>query len=84
MKVPVYHGHWLKDSHQFVYADVDSNNPDPDKRYMAVMLYDADLKQSRAIADKLPESAYVMGASTDGKWVYLTSRDDLTKSEGDK
>jgi hypothetical protein len=67
---------WINGTHLMVghkYEDV----PDGVAPQESITLFDADTQKRWAIAEHLPGGTWVIGSSSDGKWIYLTTNADL-------
>lgn len=68
-------GVWIPGTHQLAFVKWD----EADARTKSLYLYDADLREERLLAAGLPWNLELLGASPDGKWVYVASNGELGK-----
>ncbi|MGE5701960.1 MAG: hypothetical protein ACM32O_05485, partial [Clostridia bacterium] len=75
----VHDGTWLNGTHQFVYIAFDHQSTEDTPYKAMIHLYDADTKKVRVIAEKLFSDTSLVGASKDGQWIYVQSKENLKK-----
>lgn len=69
-------GLWLPGTHLFVYAKLEGGTEGTPST-QSIHLFDADRKQDSELFAGLPADLKVIGASGDGKWIYVESGKEL-------
>lgn len=69
------HNSWLKGTHKLAVIEYDQK--DPKKPYNYLALYDADTRKRDRIIERLPDGTNLVGVSSDGKWIYLQTSEQL-------
>jgi hypothetical protein len=72
--VPAY---WLNSMHSFVYAEMGQTSAQTAYSEMMISVYDVDRKLSRKVTKLTAVNAQILGGSSDGQWIYISSSDDL-------
>lgn len=68
-------GVWIPRTHQFAYVRREAGGA----HTQSLHLYDADRREERLLAAGLPRSLEVIGASEDGKWLYVRTEHELVE-----
>lgn len=63
---------WLGDSHKFVYLAYEEQGDE-----LNLYAYDVDRAEAGVIKRNLAPASAILGASADGKWIYLSSAEPL-------
>ncbi|MNI60099.1 hypothetical protein D3C73_1152910 [compost metagenome] len=70
----LYPNFWLHGTNSFVYSKAADNSPNPSK---TLEIYNVDNNKSRTIV-KLPPGDYsLVGGSSDGRWIYIFTSNNL-------
>jgi hypothetical protein len=72
--VPAY---WLNSMHSFVYAEMGQTSAQTAYSEMMISVYDVNRKQSRKVTKLTAANAQILGGSSDGQWIYISSSDGL-------
>jgi hypothetical protein len=70
-------GVWIPGTYQFVYTKWEGSGTDGSSFTQSLRLFDADRKQESVLFAGLPSGLEVIGASEDGKWLYVISDKEL-------
>ncbi|WGV58080.1 hypothetical protein QIH01_21700 [Brevibacillus brevis] len=65
---------WIPGTHHLVYIDWEKAEQGTES-VSSLFLFDADRKQQAVLVKGLPASVSILGASNDGKWLYVTTPD---------